>query len=343
MRVLIDIKHPAEANFFRPLILALQARGDSLLVTACYKADVAAVLGAMGIAHVKVGEARPGPVGIVAAVLARTLKLLGIARRFRPHVMLARVGAEVGAVGRVLGIPAVSFDENEYARFQLFFSTRLARHVCTGMGYEKPLGPKQLCFNALPQLVYTHPARFTPDAAALRAAGIEPAEPYVVLRLSGWRALHDLGRRGVSEDEARELAAALSAHARVIAMCSEGLPASLASYGRAVPPDRALDLLAFARLYVGEGGSMAAEAACLGTPAVWISSLRCGYLNILVRKYGLVEQVTDLAEARRRAERWLTDPAMREKALSARRRLLADCEDPLPFMLDVVDRCASKR
>ena len=342
MRVLIDIKHPAEANFFRPLIRALQARGDGVLVTAFYKADVAGVLTAMGIEHIQVGAPRPGPAGIIAAVLARTVKLVGIARRSRPHVMLARVGAEVGAAGRVLGIPAISFDENEYAHVQLFFSSRLAHYVCTGMGYEKSLGRRQVRFNALPQLLYTHPARFMPDGAALRAAGVEPADPYVVLRLSGWKALHDLGHRGVSAAEALELAAALSAHARVIAMCSEGLPAELAPYGLAVPPDRALDLLAFARLYVGEGGSMAAEAACLGTPAVWISSLRCGYLNILVRKYGLVDQVTDLAQARRRAELRLTDPAVQEAARSARRRLLADSEDPLPFILAMVDRCASR-
>ena len=343
MRVLIDIKHPAEANFFRPLILALQARGDSVLVTAYYKADVAAVLTAMGIEHVQVGAPRAGPAGIVAAVLARTLKLLPVARRFRPHIMMARIGAEVGAVGRVLGIPAVSFDENEYARVQIFFSTHLARYVCTGMGYERSFGAKQIRFNALPQLVYTHPARFTPDAAVLRAVGVEPAAPYVVLRLSGWTALHDMGARGVTADEAQALAVALSSHARVIATCSEGLPHSLTPYGLTFPPDRALDLMAFARLYVGVGGSMAAEAACLGVPAVWISSLRWGYLNILVNKYGLVHQVSGLAEARREAERLLTDPTAREAAARARQRLLADSEDALPSLLAMVDRCASGR
>ncbi len=61
--------------------------------------------------------------------------------------MLARVGAEIGIVGRLLGIPAISFDENEYARAQLFISTALAHRVCTGMGYERPLGPKQVRFN----------------------------------------------------------------------------------------------------------------------------------------------------------------------------------------------------
>jgi len=342
LRVLIDIKHPAEANFFRPLIRALSGRGDRVLVTAHYKPDVARVLDAMGIEHIRLSRGWPTPAGIVGAVLTRTARLTALARRLRPHIMLARVGVEVGLAGRLLGVPAISFDENEYARVQLFFSRHLAHYVCTGMGYEKDLGRKQIRFRALPQLTYTHPNRFTPDADAIRACGIDPGEPYVILRLSRWTALHDLGHEGVSEGQALELARALSPHARVIAMCSEGLPPSLEPYGAPVPADRALDLLAFAKLYVGEGGSMAAEAACLGTPAVWISTLRCGYLNILVRKYGLIDQVSGLNDARRRALSWITEPAMQERARLARERLLADSEDPLPFMLSVVDRYAAR-
>jgi predicted glycosyltransferase len=343
LRVLIDIKHPAEANFFRPLIRSLQGRGDRVLVTAHYKPEVPPILTAMGIEHVMLSRALPTPAGILASAGMRTLKLVGVVRRFRPQIMLARVGAEIGIAGRLLGVPAVSFDENEYARVQLFISTTLAHYVCTGMGYEKSLGRKQLRFSALPQLVYTHPAQFRPDADALRAAGVEPAEPYVVLRLSEWQALHDVGHEGMSDGQALDLARALSKYGRVLASRPTGLSPMLAPYCHRVPADRNLDLLAFARLYVGEGGSMAAEAACLGTPAVWVSSLRCGYLNILVRKYGLVEQVGDLHEARQRAERWLTEPAMRERARRARERLLADSEDPLPFMLGVVDRYALRR
>jgi len=183
LRVLIDIKHPAEANFFHPLLRRLQSRSDTVLVTAHYKAEVAEVLSALAIEHVKISEALPTPLGIVAAAAARTLRMIEVAHRFRPQIMLARVGAEIGAAGRLLRIPAVSFDENEYATVQLLVSRHLAHLVCTGMGYEKSLGRKQVRFNAVPQLAYTHPAWFTRDAARLKANGFDPAEPYAVLRL----------------------------------------------------------------------------------------------------------------------------------------------------------------
>jgi predicted glycosyltransferase len=340
LRVLVDIKHPAEANFFQPLLKRLRERGDSVLVTAHYKADVAEVLTALGIEHVVISrELRTRP-GIVAAAALRTVRLLRLAARFRPQIMVARVGAEVGAVGRLLSVPTLSYDENEYATVQLAVSRRLASFICTGMGYEKSFGRKQLRFNAPPQLAYTHPKRFRPDRSRVAINGFDPDEPYVVVRLSRWQALHDIGYAGTTQGRLVRLIEALSRHARVLASRAGGLPPALQRYGHALPPDSVLHLLAFARLYVGEGGSMAAEAACLGTPAIYLSPLRWGYVNVLAKRYGLVEQTIDLEHAQERAERWLTDDALRERAKQAHKRLLQDSADPVEFMIDAVDRHA---
>lgn len=343
MRVLVDIKHAAEANFFRPLLRHLEGRGDSVLVTAHYKGDVEPVLTALGIEHVKISRELPTHVGIIAAAALRTARMLPLTARFRPHIMLARVGAEIGAVGRILGIPALSFDENEHASVQLAVSRRLAHFICTGMGYEKSFGRKQLRFNALPQIVYTHPARFRPDRNRLLANGFDPDEPYVVLRLSRWQALHDIGYSGPPQAKMARMAEELGRHARVLASRPGGLPPELERYGYSLPPDAMMDLLAFARLYVGEGGSMAAEAACLGTPAIYLSPLRSGHLNVLAECYGLVGQTTDLQVATEWAKRWLTDPALREQARKAHERLLQDSGDPLDFMVQTVDKYARRR
>ena len=343
MRVLVDIKHPAEAHFFGPLIKFLQSRKDSVLVTVHRKPAVEELLAAQGIEFRGISSVLPGPWGIIASAGARSLKMVKLARAFRPHVMVARVGAEIGLVGRLLGIPSVSFDENEYASVQLAVTRLLATALCTGMGYEKALGAKQRRFNAPPQLAYTHPARFSPSTAGLRFDGFDPRRPYVVLRLSDWNALHDVGRRGMSEEDALRLAERLSPCARVLMTRRGGLPPRLRRYGHGVPTHRNLDLLAFASLYIGEGGSMAAEAACLGTPVIWASPIKCGYLNVLTERYGLVEQMTDIEEIGARAEAWLLDRDVRERAAEGHRRLLADAEDPLDFMVNVIDAHALGR
>jgi predicted glycosyltransferase len=53
-----------------------------------------------------------------------------------------------------------------------------------------------------------------------------------------------------------------------------------------IPPDRMHDALACATLYVGEGTTMAAEAAILGTPSFYVSKVRGQNCDDL-EKYGL--------------------------------------------------------
>lgn len=51
MRVLIGISHPADVHFFRPLIRALEDRGDRVFLTALYKTGVEQLLRAFNIRH----------------------------------------------------------------------------------------------------------------------------------------------------------------------------------------------------------------------------------------------------------------------------------------------------
>jgi predicted glycosyltransferase len=48
------------------------------------------------------------------------------------------------------------------------------------------------------------------------------------------------------------------------------------------------DLLAFADLFVGEGATMAAESAVLGTPAIYVNTLTMGYTDELDERYELL-------------------------------------------------------
>jgi predicted glycosyltransferase len=339
LRVLVDTTHPAEVNFLAPLIRRLKERGDTVLVTAQYKPGARELLAALDIEHVRIGGTYPTPVGVGVAAIVRTARMLAIAAKFRPQIMLARLGVIIGVVGRVLRVPAVSFDENDYAAAQLMLSRLLSTVICTGMGYEKSLGRVQRRVNALFHFTYTHPSRFAPDAEELKAGGLGPEEPYVVLRLSAWQALHDIGYHGLSDEQVVDLIEGLEQHARVIVTSEREMSPLLRPYANPLPMDKGLHLLAFAELYIGEGASMAAEAACLGTPAIWVSPLRWGFINLL-KEYGLVEQTTDLREVKNLALRWLADPAMRERAKRGRQRLLEDSEDPLDLMLQLVDECA---
>ncbi len=100
-------------------------------------------------------------------------------------------------------------------------------------------------------------------------SGVDPAQPYVVLRTVAWSAAHDVGLYGAGRSALACAVERLSAHGRVLISSEDPLPEDLVAYRNPVSADRMHDLLAYARLYVGEGGTMAAESAVLGTPAVF--------------------------------------------------------------------------
>ena len=337
MRILIDIRHSTHVHYFAHLVRELEKRGNELLVTSHSRNGVEELLSAAGIEHVNISRSYPTALGIAASTAVRTWRMHGIARRFRPDVLVACGGAAVGAVGKLMRRPAVTFDDVEDALEQVLLQRCLSTLICTGMGYARSLGPKHRRLNTVFHFVRTHPTRFRPDPDVLRGEGLEPEEPYVVIRLTAWLAMHDIGCTGLGEEEVSDIVDALSEHARVVISAEGEIPRSLAGYASPISAGNVFHLLAFARLLIGEGASMPAEAACLGTPAIWVSRQRRGYLKVLEKRYGLVERLTDLQRIKERAREFLTDLAVRARVEEGHRRFLAETVDPLALMVQTID------
>jgi hypothetical protein len=339
MRVLIEINHPAQVHFFKHLVFRLRARGDRVLVMARDKDVTLRLLRATGIRHVTLSRQPAARPAMAMELLRRVRKLVAVGRRFRPDAMVARGGATVGLPGVLLRVPRIVFDDTEHARLERTLSLPLATCICTGEGYLDDHGDRQRRFRAVPVMAYLAPDVFEPDEAPLREAGIDPREPYVVLRAVSWQAIHDQGVTRPGEAVLREAIERLSRFGRVIVTSESPLPEALKSYANPVPVEHVHDLLAFASCYVGEGGSMASEAAVLGTPAVFCNPLRagCGCILHLEQAYGLLRTVDSLPEGLAVAEQWLADPDLARTWSDRRARLVADSEDVTAFMLRVLD------
>jgi len=338
MRVLFDIVHPAQVHFFRHAIRLLKARGDSVLVTARKKDIAIELLNALGIEHTCISSKGANMAAMGVELITRTFRLIKLARKFRPDVMVARVGHSVGPAGKILGIPTVIYDDMEHARLQAAIGMTFATYICTGLGYYRDLGARQVRFNAPPVLSYLGPKYFTPDPAPLRAAGIDPDKPCIFIRTVSWKASHDVGRKGTSIRELTELVEALSAFGRVVISSEDPLPAELLKYKNPLPAEYIHHLLAFAQLCIVEGGTMAEEAAVLGTPAICPKTYDFGYLRALQKDYGLLFRPATTAQALEIAETILRQPDCKQQFREKRQRLLEDSEDVVEFMLKMIDR-----
>lgn len=343
MRVLFDIVHPAQVHFFKQAIAALGRRGDDVLVTARQKDITVDLLKALDIEHTCISKKGSNMAAMGLELLSRTAKLMKIARRFRPDVMVARVGHSVGITGKILGIPTVVYDDMEHAKLQAAIGMTFATCICTGLGYYRDFGKRQVRFAGPPVLSYLDPKYFTPDPEPLRAAGLDPDAPLIFFRTVSWAASHDVGRKGTTPAELEAAVRTLVPYGRVIISAEDPLPASLAAYANPVPVAHMHDVLAFCDVCLIEGGTMAEEAAVLGVPAICKNTYDFGYLRALESEYGLVFRPESMQKAVHIAEQILKNPNAKSEFKEKQQKLLADSEDVVAFMLTTIDRAAGKK
>jgi len=265
MRVLFDIGHPAQVHFFKNVIRLLPQRGHEVLVTSRRKDVTTCLLNALGIEHTCLSEMRPGLWNMAGELAARNYRLWHVARQFKPDVMVARVGVAVSPVGRLLGVPAVIYDDMEHARLQAAIGLTFATYICTGLGYYRDLGKRQVRFAGPPVLAYLHPDYFMPDPQVLRRAGLDPEERIIFIRTVSWGATHDHGRAGLGREQLTRLAETLSPWGRVIISSEAPLPPGLKHCENPVPVAGIHHLLACAALCLVEGGTLSTRPLRRGT------------------------------------------------------------------------------
>ena len=176
--------------------------------------------------------------------------------------------------------------DSEFQKLNRKIALPFATTILCNESYYADLGPKQKKYKGYDELSYLDPRYFKPNVNVISRLGLRPRE-YVILRLSDWNTLHDLGANGLGR-EVFNLVKSMDEQYRVFIMPEGELDSDLEPYRLKIPADQFHDVLAFARLVITEGASTASEAACLGVPSIYINSTDRGYLTHQAEVYGLV-------------------------------------------------------
>jgi predicted glycosyltransferase len=334
MRLLLDIHHPKHAHFFRPFIRRWQARGDRVQIVTRDKDITHRLLDLFGLPYVCLSRQRQGWRS-GAELALRWLRLGRCIRRFRPDVVLSVAGITTAPPSRLLGVANIAFTDTETAVLSHRLAFPFADRIVTPEWFNGRFGPRHHVYRGFHEWSYLNPGEFQPDARVLRADGIDPGVPYALVRLVQWGAAHDRGESGLTPDDAIRLIEGLSRRLRVYVSAEGPVPEAIERYLAPLRVDRIHHALAFASLVVGESPSMAAEAALLGVPTVLVSSWagRCGNMQVLEKRYGLM-QVFSQSRVGLDAALALAEDARDRDAVQARRQaLLADLCD-MPAMVD---------
>jgi len=335
-RILIETGHPGQIHQFRHLCLKLTEAGYRVMIVAKQKDISRQLLEAFHLDHQLIG--RPGGAGIVRKILrlpALYLQYFRILRRFRPDIMISRFSLQSAHLGWLLRIPHIGYTDTEHVQKLDAFTVPFVKTRITSVFYGRSLGKNHYRFLGNTELFYLHPNHFSPDPSVLKMLGVEPEEPYAILRFVSWNAHHDVGLKGISEPMKVQIVKQLEKMMRVFVSSEEPLSPTLAPNGFKVPPERMHDALAFASLYLGEGMTMASEAALLGTPSVYVNPLMCGYLQDEADA-GLVVTLPDESGLPETLEEMLAIKDAKAKALLLRNEYLADKCDPTAFLFWLV-------
>jgi predicted glycosyltransferase len=292
MKIMIDIGHPAHVHFYKNFIWEMARKGHKIVVTARNKDGSLYLLKANSIDHTVIGVMKKGQINLIKEWIGRDAGIYKIARKFKPDVMTGINNPCIAHVSRLVNSRSIIFNDTEHAKLGNLVTNPFAHVICTPACFLKDFGKKQIRYDGYHELAYLHPDYFKPNPETLEYLGLKTGDKYFILRFVSWGASHDKGQKGLSIESKRQLVKELVKYGRVLITSECPLPAEFEIYRIKAPLEKMHDLLHYATLYVGEGATMASEAAILGTPAVYINTLRLGYLQEQEEKYNLVYNYT---------------------------------------------------
>lgn len=289
MNILIVTGHPAQVHNFRELKNSLEDNGHKVFWLATNK-DISKYL----LNYYKIEYSllkRPGKTFLAKAItlLQNTLIAFHFIRKNKIDITLSRISPHISIASWLLSKTHFGLTDTESAGLYDKLFSKFLTVLFTAKSFKRQLRSDQIRFDGNIELFYLHPKRFTPmpKEKVSKLLGIESNTPYVIMRFVSWDAYHDKGLTGFTDENKKRAVKEFSKYARVFISSESELIPELDSYRIKIPPEKMHDVLAHAKLFFAESGTMASESAVLGRPAIYLNNSWMGYL-MDAKKNGLL-------------------------------------------------------
>jgi len=348
MRIAIFENTPAQIHLYKNVIRNLVERGHTIRILLRHNIESLAIYHELNLNYWVYSQVSRSKIGKFLQFPQEILSSWRCLVSFRPDIVMG--GGIYGAYSsRLVRRPFVEFRDGESIASPLYAIevgaySPLTKVVITPAFFVDDLGYKHVKVKSLKEMAYLHPKYFHPDDEVLSILGISKNEDFVVVRFNAFDAAHDVGFSGFTNYEKRMLIRKLEKYARVFVSCESDLPSDLKSYALPTPKSNIHDVLFFAKLLVGDTGTMTSEAACLGTPAVFLhrSAKILGNFIELEKRYGLVFGYDgDAKSAMDKAVELVKRSGIKAEWQEKRRKLLDDCIDLTSFLTWFIERYPS--
>lgn len=233
---------------------------------------------------------RDNKISIATGQLRQDLKLFLFSKKNKPDLLIG-TSVAISHVGKVLNIPSINVNEDDadvvplYAKLAYPWATKiLAPRVCRMDKWDY----KTINYDSYHELAYLHPNNFSPQIRIAQKY-ISLEKPFFILRFAKLGAHHDVGIKGISDEIAAKLVELLNPFGRVYITSERKLDTVLEPYRIQINPIDIHHVMAFAKIYIGDSQTMAAESGVLGVPFIRFNDFvgRISYLDELENKYQL--------------------------------------------------------
>ena len=338
MRILIETHHPSDIHFWKYVVRELIAQGHEVKLLSRDRDVMKQLLEAYPWIPSEIVSSMSGNNRIpILELLTRQFKVARAIFDFKPDLVASLFGSYRQSA-KLLGKRNLIFTDSEFQHFNHKIAHPFADIVYTPECFWKNLGAKHRRYRGYHELAFLHPKYFKPRREILERLGVEE-RGYLILRLSAWNTLHDIGQSGLG-DLAYDFVQEWKDRYQIFIVPEEGkCDPRLQEHVFELPPEWFHDALYYARLVLTEGASTASEAACMGVPTVYVNSTEHrGYLDELEDKFGLVAGFTEGRPGLEKAREWLKeDPEQQHSRLKEAVQAMLDYnEDVTSFAVDAI-------
>jgi len=337
MDIIITIQHPAHVHFFKHTIWELNEDGHNVTVFARENEITVELLDQLELPHTILAKSADSKLRLPLIQTKYELKLLQKARKIQPDVLMAIGEPAITHVGKLLDADSILFIDTEHSKLQKKISVPFASRIYTPDCFKHELGEQHVRYPGYHELAYLHPNRYEARTDGLEEHGVRTENTISVVRFVGWNANHDVGHKGFSPAAKQEIVTLLDEVGNVYISAEGDLPAELEEYRLSLPPHLIHDLLATAEYYIGDSGTMATEAALLGTPSIRSNSFveddNPGVFEELQYEYDLVYTTADERDAIRKLEEFIKTDDIHQQWERKRSTLLNEKIDTTEFIL----------
>jgi len=341
MKILVGVSHPKHVYMFKNLIFEMIEKGHEIKIVAVEKEGIVEyLLKRFNLPYELIGKTQSGIFRKAMCLPKWDYAVLKIAIKFKPDIYIGQASPSLAHTSAIFRKPFILFEDTESATVVQKLCLPFTDAAVTPSCYRGNFGKKHVRFNGYYELAYLHPNYFKPDPAVLDELNLSEDDRLIIMRFSSWNAIHDIGQHGFNFKNEQELSSFISKleNYGAVFMNSEITLGSKFQKYMLPKSDNFQSLLYYATLYIGEGATAACEAGVLGTPWIYVSTERLGYLDDQENNYGLGYVISDSKLLMKEAFELLEQKDLKKKWQKKRERLLNEKINVTKFMTEFIEK-----